>query len=306
GAELHAARRGPEWRDLSVAMERTGRYHQVPQRHFAAGGDDVRLVHPFTTKQFRQSVDPGVKTDDTDLAAIHRAAISGCALREAPVDPLHRELQLLIRQRRDWVRKASTLCCQIREYLHAAYPGYVACFPTPWHSEVMMTLARQFESAAAMLQAGPTGLALALRQQQVQFQRPTLETILAWARQAPPPDSAAPLQRRIALALDDDRQGKTRPIQGPEREIVQRLVRTPYVLLLSFPGVNVVSAADFAGEMGPIANYLSAKSITGRAGLFPYRYQSDQVDRPNGTLVRCANHLLRAAIMTIADNLIGC
>jgi hypothetical protein len=78
------------------------------------------------------------------------------------------------------------------------------------------------------------------------------------------------------------------------------------VLLLSFPGVNVVSAADFAGEMGPITNYLSAKSITGRAGLFPYRSQSDQVDRPNGALVRCANHLLRAAIMTIADNLIGC
>ena len=58
--------------------------------------------------------------------------------------------------------------------------------------------------------------------------------------------------------------------------------------------------------MGPIENYLTAKAITGRAGLFPSRYQSDQVDRPNGSLVRCANHLLRGAIMTIADNLIGC
>ena len=29
---------------------------------------------------------------------------------------------------------------------------------------------------------------------------------------------------------------------------------TPYVLLLSFPGINVVSAADFAGEMGVLSN----------------------------------------------------
>jgi transposase len=41
------------------------------------------------------------------------------------------------------------------------------------------------------------------------------------------------------------------------------------VLLLSHPGINVVSAAELAGEMGPIANYAGPRSITGRAGLFP-------------------------------------
>jgi transposase len=83
-------------------------------------------------------------------------------------------------------------------------------------------------------------------------------------------------------------------------------VHTPYVLLLSFPGINVVSAADFAGEAGPIEHYVNAKSITGRAGLRPSRYQSDQVDRANGPLVRHCNHALRAAILGIADNLIVC
>ena len=58
---------------------------------------------------------------------------------------------------------------------------------------------------------------------------------------------------------DDDRQRKTQEIQALEREIAGRLVQTPYVLLLSFPGINVVSAADFAGEMGPIEHYANAK-----------------------------------------------
>jgi hypothetical protein len=76
--------------------------------------------------------------------------------------------------------------------------------------------------------------------------------------------------------------------------------------MLSFPGINVVSAADFAGEMGPIHHYANSKSITGRAGLRPSRYQSDQVDRSNGPLVRHCNRSLRAAILRIAENLILC
>jgi hypothetical protein len=48
--------------DLLVAVERTGRYHHPPARAFAAGGFEVRTVHPFTTKQFRQPADPGLAT----------------------------------------------------------------------------------------------------------------------------------------------------------------------------------------------------------------------------------------------------
>ncbi|HWU39565.1 MAG TPA: transposase, partial [Candidatus Acidoferrum sp.] len=84
----------------------------------------------------------------------------------------------------------------------------------------------------------------------------------------------------------------------------QRLARTPYILLLSIPGINVVSAAEFAGEAGPMDHYANAKCITGRAGLRPSRYQSDQVDKANGPLIRLCNHALRAAILLIADNLI--
>jgi hypothetical protein len=83
-------------------------------------------------------------------------------------------------------------------------------------------------------------------------------------------------------------------------------VKTPYVLLLSVTGINVVSASRLAGEAGPIEHYASARAITGRAGLFPSRYQSDEVDRPDGSLVRQCNRKLRGAAMQIAENLIKC
>ena len=75
---------------------------------------------------------------------------------------------------------------------------------------------------------------------------------------------------------------------------------------MSFPGINVVTGTDLAGEMGPIEHYPQASAIRGRAGLRPSRSQSDAVDRPNGPLVRCANRKLRAALLNIADNLIVC
>jgi hypothetical protein len=204
------------------------------------------------------------------------------------------------------VQQTAAVQCRLREHLEAAFPGYAACFEKLWESNVALTLLRHYDSAQAFRQAGLDGLSRRLRSQDIRFQRRTLEAILAWANQAAPCAAAAACQRRLALDLDDTRQRNEQQVQQLEREICAYLVQTPYVLLLSFPGVNVVSAADFAGEMGPIEHYANAKAITGRAGLFPSRYQSDQVDRANGPLVRCANRKLRAVLLAIADNLLKC
>jgi hypothetical protein len=72
---------------------------------------------------------------------------------------------------------------------------------------------------------------------------------------------------------------------------------------MAIPGINVVSAAELAAELGPITTYANANAITGRAGLFPSRYQSDQTDHDSGSLARRANRRLRCVLMRIADSL---
>ena len=305
-AQVREAFRQHQLHDGLVAIERTGRYHRLVQRTFAAAGFETRILHPFVTKQYRQPVDPGNKTDDKDLSAIHRATVTGCALLEATRDEAWTSLQLLIRHRRDLVRKGAALNCQTREHLEAALPGYAACFDKLWESPLAWHLLQHFPTAEQLRAAGLTPLCQSLRQAGIRFQQRTVQAVLDWAAQAAPGDIAADLHRRIAQQLYGDRQQKTLEIKALERDIAGRLARTPYILLLSFPGINVVSAADFAGEMGPIEHYPNSKSITGRAGLCPSRYQSDRVDRANGPLVRNANHALRAAILGIADNLIVC
>jgi transposase len=293
-------------RDQLVAIERTGRYHHFIRDAFVAAGYEVRLVHPFVTNRLRQPSDPGYKTDDTDLAAIHCAAVNGFALVEPARDEAWTSLQLRIRQRRDLVQKMSQLGCQIREHLEACLPGFAACFDKLWDSPIPWTIVRHLATPQAIHQAGLSGLQTLLGDQGIRFQQRTLQAVLAWAEAATTPEMAAPIHHAIALALDDDRVRKTQEIQALERDIAGRLARTPYVLLMSIPGINVVSGADFAGEMGPIEYYPQASAIRGRAGLRPSRAQSDAVDRPNGPLVRCANRKLRATLLNIADNLVVC
>ena len=87
-------------KDQIAVIERTGRYHGAVQRAFVNAGIEVRILHPYTTKQYRQPADPGNKTDGTDLSAIFRAAVNGFGLLEHEPDPICVRLQLLARHRR--------------------------------------------------------------------------------------------------------------------------------------------------------------------------------------------------------------
>jgi transposase len=304
---LRHAQQQHDLQDLVVAIERTGDYHRPVQLAFRQAGFETRLVHPFTSKQYRQPADPDYKTDDTDLAAIWRATTHGFGLLEPTWPDAYVTLQLLRRHRRDLVDKGAMLQCQIREVLHAAMPGYAECFCHFWDdSPAPMVFARHTTSPQAVLQAGVAGLQQIADQAGLRCRHDTFHKVLAWAEQAPPDAGHAPDRRRILACLDDDRLAKTQQILELERDLAHLVVPTPYVLLLTIPGINIVTIADLAGELGPIALYLNANAITGRAGLMPSRYQSDQVDCPNGPLRRRANRRLRAVLMQTAENLAHC
>ncbi len=98
--------------------------------------------------------------------------------------------------------------------------------------------------------------------------KPILQKVVAWAQSAPAVEESTSLHRRLFIELDADRLAKLRSIRSIESELAGPLSKTPYVLLLRIPGINVVSAAEFAGEMGPIERYLKAESLMPRQPSF--------------------------------------
>jgi hypothetical protein len=113
-------------------------------------------------------------------------------------------LQLLIRHRRDLVRKGAALNCQIRDHLEAARPGYLACFDKPWDSAIPWHLLRHFPSAEQLHVAGLTSSVN-------RSARPASASSNGRCRPSstglqPRGGVAADQHRRLALALYDDRQ----------------------------------------------------------------------------------------------------
>jgi transposase len=294
--------------DTIVAIEMTGIYHKPVQRAFRKAGLDTRIVHPFASNHYRRPLHPDEKTDNHDLEAIFHAAVNGYGLATLPVGDEYRSLQAASRHRHNLVKQRSRLMVQMRRLLHQTMPGYADLFEDDklFHKSIGLPIALQFSSPAAIRVAGTRGIARYLAQSKVRFQARTIERIVAWAGGAAEPAELAEMYTRQWQQLNEVRRLLEQQIETAEREMAGFLVKTPYVLLLSVTGINVVSAGRLAGEAGPIEHYASARAINGRAGLYPSRYQSDDVDHADGSLVRQCNRQLRGAAMLVAENLIKC
>ena len=72
-AQIREAQQQHNIQDMIVVVERTGNYHLASKRAFTKAGFETRVVHPFTTKQYRMPADPDNKTDGNDLNAQQRA-----------------------------------------------------------------------------------------------------------------------------------------------------------------------------------------------------------------------------------------
>jgi transposase len=289
--------------DLVVGIERTGRYH-VPIRTVLREHWDVTMVHPFATKQLRQPVDGGNKTEPTDLRAITRAVQIGYG-RHEPALPSRWAQWRLVNREREWLVGArASERTRTTQRLEALLPGYGAVFSKLWECPSALALARDYGSGDALRSAGEAALLEALRAQGLRPQQRTILKALQWAAQAAAPDPESETRHRLFCRQLERLDTLNAQIRALEGDLAEFLVDTPFILLLAIPGINVVSASGYGAELGPLEHYANARKITGRAGLFPSRYQSDEVDRADGPLVAGRNARLRDALLEIARNLL--
>lgn len=291
-------------KDLVVGLERTGRYH-VPICNALKPHWGVLMVHPLATKQLRQPVAPGNKTDATDLEAIMRAIMVGYGTRDRELPDRLAGWRLLSREREELVHKRARVRVRLQEQIEAIMPGYTALFADLWSSSAALALVRHYGSAQALLADGPDGIVVRLHQAKHLARKDTVAKVLQWAREASAPDPQREVRHRTVCDQFELMHVIGSQILAYERDLADVLVDTPFVVLLRIPGINVASAAGYGAELGPIEHYPTHAKITGRAGLYPSRYQSDETDRADGPLVGHRNARLRDAIMEIAHNLLS-
>ena len=280
---------------MVVGLEQTGRLHE-PVRRVLARRWELKLVHPLVTSHLRQGINRNIKTDGADVDALLRA-VTGCY--GSPCRPLpvaYEHWRALHRVRQQLVDERARRKDQMHERLQAAMPGLSKQFDSVWISPLAAALLCDFDSPAALLHAGESGLRQRLRERGVRCTPTRAEQLVAWAADAVPPGAAATTEMAILRADLEHLSFLGRRLEHVEREMLAFLVQSPFVLLLSIPGISHVLASGLGAEAGPMEFYPTARNLTGRAGLYPRRYQSDQTDL-QGTGMACGQPFLRHVLM---------
>lgn len=285
-----------------IGLEQTGRLHE-PIRRALERHWDVKLVHPLVTNHLRQGISRSVKTDGMDVDALFRA-VAGCyGSPVRPVPAAYGHWRVLHRAREQLVDDRSALKLRMHERIHAVLPGFSGQFDNLWGSSAALALIGRFDGPEPIRQLGAQGLQRWLREQGAGCSPAKAEALAHWAAEAVTPAATATSEAAILRADLDHLAGLNRRIEQYERQLLEFLVRSPYVLLLSVRGISHVLSSGFGAEAGPMPMYLRARKLSGRAGLFPRRYQSDETDLQGGTMAK-GEPFLRDVLMKIGRCLV--
>jgi len=231
-----------------------------------------------------------------DVDALSRAVISCYGSADRPLPVAYERWRVLHRAREQLVDDRAALKIRMHERIHAVLPGFAAQFDSLWTSPAALALLGQFEGPEAMRQFSEAGLRRWLHDHGAACTRSRAERLVAWAADAVPPAATATTEAAVLRADLEHLALLGRQIERYEHEALELLVQSPYVLLLSAPGISHVLGGGLGAEAGPMSNYPTGRSLSGRAGLYPRRYQSDETD-VQGCAMASGEPFLRDVLM---------
>ena len=177
-----------------------------------------------------------------------------------------------------------------------------------FNTRFALLVPRRYATPAAVAAAGFEGLTRLARLARVRVQRPHLAPHPGLGpRRRRPPTATRSCTAPAASPWTTIASTKRNRFSRCERELVAHLVQTPYVRLLALPGINVVTAGEFAGEAGPMAHYADgAGHHRACRACTPGAIRATEVDLASGRLARRGNRRLRQALLQAADTLVRC
>ena len=292
---------------IVIGIESTGHYYENLYRNLIALGYDVAIVNPSSVYSQRTGQLNWCKTDDIDLCAIGQVLIDNQATETKLSDGLYYNLKHLARLRRDEVNKRARLKIQIKVLCDHIFPGLQKSkvFSNFW-GKASILLLENYPTPSSIIRLGVKRLSQFFKKHNTKLGLTTAQRLVNLARNSLTPEVSnlyahlVNLKFKIAdLRMADEK------IRKLNVELAQHLVKTPGILLLSIRKINVPSAAEFLGEIGPLSQAGNAKKIIARAGINPSKFQTAEYERANNPITKHGSNPLRNASLTIAHNLVG-
>jgi transposase len=315
-ARIQKAKSSIQATKVFIGVEVTSHYYEDIVRELGRYGYEVTIINAATTHEERASTLNRSKTDDLDLYAIANAIRQNKGTENKLPEGNHKKIMTLTRARRTEVAKRSKARVHIRtlmDQIWREFQGYVEVeantprkkliFSDFWGKSSMIFL-EHFPHPSDVLALGMDGVREVSTIQKLKMREDTIMKLLFVAEHSivkAKCDLSAELLL-LQLAIKDlKRLNETITIL--EKEIEHVLLQTEGRLLLTVPGLGVVTAAEFYSELGDISNYENAGQLIKKAGTNPIIIQSGGTRGYFGRISKQGNKHLRFIVYTVGKSL---
>lgn len=305
-----------EAKRIFVGIEATGHYYEDIVRELEALKYVVTIINAATTYEERAGALNWSKTDDLDLDAIAQVIIQNKGTENKLPQGKYQELLTLTRARRNEVRKRSRVKVEIRTLMDKIWrefqghvlvngntPTKVELFSDFWGKSSLFFM-KHFPHPEDILSMDEEGIRALSVKHNLKLRDSTIRNLLYVARESlcKPKETVRPELLLLKMALQNI-EYLNENIKVLEKEIEKVLLETDGRLLLSIPGIGVITAAEFYSEVGDLSNFEHAGQIIKKAGTNPIVIQSGGLQGFHGKISKQGNKNLRFIVYTIGKSL---
>ncbi len=299
-----------------IGIEATGHYYEDIVRILTDQGYSIHIINPASTHEERKQHLTYTKTDNIDLYLIAEALIGNKATNSKLNTGIYKKLQLITRARRSEIEKRSRIKTEIRTYhdqIWREYQGYSTLvdgklktkkiFSDFW-GKASVHLLTHYPHASQVLKLGELGLRQLSKEHNLKIRKTTIDKLLFAAKESvSKPLDELSTERFLLKQKLNDYAYHTKNIGTYEKEIERLFIQTNGLLLLTIPGIALVTAAEIFCEMGDLSYFTRANQLIKKAGTNPVIKQSGPGAGYKGRISKQGNANLRRAVYNAGRSL---
>ncbi|RXJ02190.1 IS110 family transposase [Anaerobacillus alkaliphilus] len=272
---------------IVIGIETTGHYYEDLVRHWQGNSYYVRIINAATTSEERKALLNRSKTDNLDLLAITQSVINGRGTSsELPSGSVH-ELQKLTRARRTIVQEKTALQNEIRVHIDHIFREFQGM--SIWRDgkrvhvqpfeklfgKAGRYLMRHFIHPSDIINLGVDGLREISIKENLKIRDSSIQLLLEFASNSiSRPKEELEIDHFLLVHKLDRLELVNQQIDEMEQKIASLFIETEGAVLLTVPGVGLVTGAELYGEMGDISDFDHAGQLIKMAGTNPIVVQS--------------------------------
>lgn len=254
---------------MIVGLEPTGHYFK-PLAHYLTGhGIKVVLVNPYHTKKAKELDDNSpTKNDRKDALTIARLTRDGRYSQLYLPRDVYAELRVLSGTRVSLMKRQNAIKNTIRTVLDEYFPELVTVFKCPLKGKACRQILKSCPFPCLILQLGMDGVLTQIRRAvKKTIGQKRVQKLLEAAKNSIGVSDGTESARLKLTLLVEELELLERQLDQLENALEQALALTGFKeIILSIPGVGIVTAAGFLGNTGNLLRFTHPRQISKLAG----------------------------------------